>query len=93
MSEVGAVDLLNGALLLPGRLEGRDETSLVPGCDDRTASCCSTWCPELLVRIAGLELSFGRWMTVLFCRSASESLLVSFLENAGVDLLVCKGMQ
>lgn len=39
--------------------------------------------------IVGLDCSFGRWTTVLFCNRELEILVVSCLESPGVDLLVC----
>jgi hypothetical protein len=98
-SEVGAVDCgavdcgLNGAKLLPVRLEGC--VKKVP----RSAAglAIETGCALPfggvswgVLNTVGLEFNLGRCTTVEFCISAFEIFRVNCLESPGVDRLVCK---
>lgn len=87
--EVGAVDWLNGPILLSGPLEncdGSEGTSSIRFGDGAFALMLSS--RTSFINTVGLEFSFGRWMTVGLCRIALANLLASCWDKPGVDLLV-----
>jgi hypothetical protein len=86
-SEVGAVDWrLSGAMLLP--FEGCDRREEAPAVGGATIlGTLFIGLSGLDVRTVGLDCSFGRRTTVLFCRSGKDTREDRCLDNPGVDLL------